>query len=281
MEDQMPLTEKTDEQEYLDNIHRTLKEILDYVVGVCDAQGFTYFLVYGTALGAKRHKGFIPWDDDIDIGLPRKDYDAFIRYMEKQENGAYSLQYTHNEKRYFLYFPKVRKADTLFRESIVDGVYKDNGIFIDIFPLEYVDEKNVAKIPGKYKKLTLLKHFPRFIECRPFFKENSSRIRYLADCILSIPFRLVNRKKYISWLNRYMSKDGSEETAAYIADYDTVLGLVKKDVYFPPAQLEFEGTMYNVPHKIDEYLTDQYGDDFMELPPVEQRVTHTPSEVRF
>ena len=277
----MPLTDKTGEQEYLDNIHRTLKEILDYVVGVCDSQGFTYFLAYGTALGAKRHKGFIPWDDDIDIALPRKDYDAFIRFMEKQENETYSIQYIHNEERYFLYFPKVRKTNTLFRESIVDGVYKDNGIFIDIFPLEYVDEKNVAKIPGKYKKLTLLKHFPRFIECRPFFKENSSRIRYLSDCILSVPFRLINRKKYITWLNRYMSKDGTEETAAYIADYDTVLGLVKRDVYFPPARLEFEGTMYNVPHKIDEYLTDQYGADFMELPPKEQQITHAPIEVKY
>lgn len=269
-----------DQQEYLKKLHSTLKEILDYVCTICDEHGFTYFLGYGTALGAYRHKGFIPWDDDIDIAMPRNDLNALIRFMKDNDDPRYSLQFAHNEKRYFLYFPKVRKEGTLFRESIADGVYEDNGIYIDIFPLEYVDAKNVKKIPRKYKVLNLLKHFPRFIECRPFFKQNRSRLQYIADCVFSIPFRLINREKYINWLNRYMSSDGTEETAEYLADYDTVLGLMKKDVYFPPRKMEFEGTLYNVPNKIEEYLTNQYG-DFMQLPPEEERVTHTPLEVRF
>ena len=137
------------------------------------------------------------------------------------------------------------------------------------------------KIPAKYKKLNILKHILRFLECKRFFKENSNRMKYLADCVLSFPFRFMNREKFINSLNRYMSKDGSEETAAYIADYDTTLGLMKKEVYFPPAQMEFEGTLYNVPNKIDEYLTNEYGSDFMELPPEKERITHKPIEVIF
>ena len=285
MEDPVHVERKAEsvmtDQEYLDKLHIVLQEILDHVCQICEEQGFTYFLAYGTALGARRHKGFIPWDDDIDIVMPRDDLEAFMRYMKEHEDPGYSLQFTHNEKRYFLYFPKVRKNNTLFLEGIAEGVYQNNGIYIDIFPLEYVDEKNVKKIPRKYKVLNMLKHFPRFIECRAFFKAERSRLQYLADCIFSIPFRLMNRERYIAWLNRDMSSDGTPKTGTYMADYDTVLGLMKKEVYFPPARMEFEGTLYNVPNKIDEYLTNQYGSDYMELPPEEERVTHAPKEIRF
>ena len=125
------------ESNKLGKLHETLLEILDYVVSVCEENGLQYVLVYGTALGAYRHKGFIPWDDDLDIALPRKDYEKLIEIMKKSEQKKYLIQNESNEKRYYLPFSKVRKAGTLFAESIAQGMYSNNGIFIDIFPLFY------------------------------------------------------------------------------------------------------------------------------------------------
>ena len=139
----MSVEQRMDTQEYLEKTHNLLKEILDFVCDLCDKNGFTYFLTSGTALGARRHKGFIPWDDDVDISMPRNDFEKLLQYMQehKKECEPYHLQYVHNEKNYFLLFAKVRKSGTLFREAIVDGLYEDNGFFIDIFPMEYVAEE--------------------------------------------------------------------------------------------------------------------------------------------
>ena len=81
---------------YIDALHNVLLEILIYVTEFCEKNNIEYCLVYGTALGAFRHGGFIPWDDDVDIAIPRRDYNRFINLME-QENGLYDIQYEKNE----------------------------------------------------------------------------------------------------------------------------------------------------------------------------------------
>ena len=146
------------EKESLDKLHDTLIEILDYVVSVCEENDLTYFLVYGTALGAYRHKGFIPWDDDLDIAMPRQDYEKFIEIANKNKDAKYTLQNELNEKKYYLPFAKVRKNGTKFVEDIAQNMYENEGIFIDIFVLDYVDDINTLKYKVKSLVTTYLKH---------------------------------------------------------------------------------------------------------------------------
>lgn len=107
------------EKNYLNKLHLTLVEILDYVCKICDENNLQYFIAYGTALGAYRHQGFIPWDDDIDIALPRNDYEKLINILKKDNSGKYSCQNETNEKNYFLIFSKIRKNGTIFIERIL------------------------------------------------------------------------------------------------------------------------------------------------------------------
>ncbi len=279
----MSVKQNMDTQEYLEKTHKLLKEILDYVCDICDKNGFTYFLASGTALGARRHKGFIPWDDDVDITMPRSDFEKFLQYMQehKEECEPYHLQYVHNEQNYFLLFAKIRKSGTLFRESIVDGVYEDNGFFIDVFPMEYVKAENVERTFKKNKKYVFYNHILKFRACRPFYKEKEGRLRYLADSVLAFLYRSKSNRELVEATHELIKHDGTEEDFTHFAEYDDVFTILPKDVYLPPRKMEFEGSLYNVPNKIDEYLEANYGDDYMQLPPVEARTTHVPVEVQF
>ena len=104
--------------EGLEKLHGVLVEILDFVYSVCEEHGLLCFLVYGTALGAYRHHGFIPWDDDMDVAMPREDYTKFLQIMKQEGHDKYEIQDEDNEDFYFLSFAKVRKkARYLWRGS--------------------------------------------------------------------------------------------------------------------------------------------------------------------
>ena len=128
------LRELTDDESKA--LKKTLLAMYVDIARLCEAHHLTVMLCGGSCLGAIRHKGFIPWDDDLDIGMPREDYEKFIEYTKKNPSNLFSLQDESNEKNWFLTFCKVRKNDTLFIESMSDGLYSNNGLFIDIFPLE-------------------------------------------------------------------------------------------------------------------------------------------------
>lgn len=97
------------ENDYLRNLHSTMIEILDEFDRICNKHNLTYFLIGGTLLGAVRHKGFIPWDDDMDLAMPREDYEKFINVYYKELNDKYYLDNFNNNKLYYLNFSKIRK----------------------------------------------------------------------------------------------------------------------------------------------------------------------------
>lgn len=268
---------------YLDKLHRTLVEILDYVVSVCNENKLNYFLVYGTALGAYRHKGFIPWDDDLDIGMPREDYQTFLRIMEKKKNENFSIQNEDSEKNWYLQFSKVRKKGTLFIESIAEDMYENNGIYIDIFPLDYVKDANNQSYNRHRILINYVKHGLKFNACKKLYRSQKSIPAYLADYLFSLPVGMLPRRKMLNWLNRQCIGDCTKKEARYIAQYDDkyAVQVMAYDVYFPARQIEFEGKLYSVPNKIEDYLSIAYGSTYMELPPIEQRKTHQPVKLEF
>lgn len=264
-------------------LHGVLVEILDYVCDVCQEHGLTCMLVYGTALGAYRHDGFIPWDDDVDIAMPRDDYNKFLQIMKEKKDGLYELQNEDNEENYFLTFAKVRKKNTVFIETIAENLYHNNGIYIDIFPLDYVQDCNAKTYKLKQALIKYLKHILKFSSCKDLYRQKRSRLGYCVEWLLSIPAMLIPRKVLLKKLNKLMEGKTTKEQANYIAQYDddTIGQVMPYNYYFPAQKHIYEGNYYYIPNEIESYLRRCYGDTFMELPPEEKRQTHQPLELKF
>ena len=244
-------------------------ELLDEFVRICEKNNLVYFLTAGTLLGAVRHKGFIPWDDDMDIAMPRNDYEKFLDLYDGNNTSNYYVlsnrspnDVVHHDKQY----AKLCKKGTVYAEKNVNP-NKYSGIFIDIFPfdkcvlffapLQTLLIKSTLKLYLMKTRIAIpqkkIKIFVGKILC--FF----SRERFL-DTLLSKLYLLFNKfnTKYISFFSgRYGWK---KETHKY------------SDV-FPLTRIQFEGKYYCVPCNWDLFLKKLYG-NYMELPPVEERHIH-------
>lgn len=263
-------------------LHGVLVEILDYFVSVCEKYDLRYVLAYGTALGAYRHQGFIPWDDDLDVAMPRKDYEKLREVLAKDPDPRYELQNESNEERWFLTFSKIRKNDTVFLESIAGDRYRNNGIYIDIFPLDNVKDPDSKKHRRDVRTIKYLRHSLKFCACGGLYREKYSGLRYAMECVLTLPVRIAGEKRTLRKLNALRTGACSEKDAAVLAEYDEPqANTVPAEVYFPTRKLLFEGKCYHVPGKIEQYLSTVYGPDYMELPPVEKRQTHKPAKLVF
>ena len=142
----------------LDKLHSVQIEILDEIVGICDKHNLTYFLIGGTLLGAVRHKGFIPWDDDLDIAMPREDYEKFLKIAKTELDKKYYLHDISIDKNYWQPFIKIRKNNTLFDEKMIDNIETHKGIFVDVFPFDNLKRDGILlKI-----KWSILKNLLRF-----------------------------------------------------------------------------------------------------------------------
>ena len=107
-----------EKNDYLSSLHEELLSILDQVTKVCDSNQLKYYLIGGSLLGAVRHKGFIPWDDDLDIVMPREDFEKFVSCVYKQLDNGYSMEWINTNPRYNKVFAKVCKDHTLFEEAV-------------------------------------------------------------------------------------------------------------------------------------------------------------------
>ncbi len=267
-----------DVPEYLPELQKTELEILNEIVRICDEHQLTYMLIGGTLLGAYRHHGFIPWDDDIDVVMPRSSYTEFCNLCT---HGALREQYYFHghetDPKYWLNFPKVRKRNTLFNEQNIAHLDVPKGIYVDIFPMD--DALCVSSAEKRFRTkviraLNIVIYQKRGLN----LPVNGKRKIYTA---LFAPFSI---KTLARWQDRLMQHDngkGGKFYVSYGGQYDMEKETMPKEVFEPTSLLEFEGQLYRCPANPEYYLRRIYGDDFMQLPPVEKRRTHRPVSISF
>lgn len=253
----------------MEKLHGVQLEILDYVYSVCEENNLTCYLAYGTALGAYRYQGFIPWDDDVDVAMPREDYMKFLSIMKKNKDENFEIQDEDNEKRYFLSYAKVRKKNTALVERLTQGLYTHNGIFIDVFPLDYIRSVLTFTYKVRYNCIRYLVHILKFDTCKELYRKKEDKKKYVLDSIASYPASLLPRRVILKILNKLKAGNTLREEAVCVAEFDAPRLVMPYFFYFPPRKTMFEGRMYNVPNELDEYLGFIYGNGYL-FPPPEQ-----------
>lgn len=244
-------------------------DVLGTIDRYCKENGIKYFLIAGTLLGAVRHHGYIPWDDDIDIIMLRDDYEKFVK--EFNVDGYYVVAPELNTKGYYLPFAKVCMENTFVEEKSKIMTAK-LGINVDLFPIDTVPEDNKAR----KKQLAHIKMNRNVLD---IIDTSVSRQRsWYRNALLTIlQFFLlpVSPQKVVSRIVS-LSKmfDGKESSlCGEIAWGCGEREIVHTDVFKDIEQLEFEGKKYDCPKGWDEWLSKRYG-DYMKLPPLEQQKTH-------
>ena len=259
---------KIDEQE-LKNIQIG---ILDYIDSYCRKNGIDYYLQAGTLLGAVRHKGYIPWDDDIDVSMKRDDYERFFESFNKHADGPYKAIYYKNDPGYYMQFGKVVDTRTVMKEET--NFKKEIGVYVDVFPFDYLpsDIKSIKKLNNRikpYRKALDIKTISPSPK-RVWYKNLILRIGSFVLKPISC-YWLIDR---INSLARKYNEGNDKTNIAGIA----VLNYGLKEVHDSHCfnghvELEFEGKKYNCPIGYKNVLKNTYG-DYMKLPPVELRKSH-------
>lgn len=250
---------------------------------ICEKNGISYFLEAGSCLGAVRHNGFIPWDDDLDMGMLRGEYERFIRACEKDLGEEYFLQTNDSDEHFGYVFAKLRLRGTHFTEKIAAQSGSNDGIYIDIFPYDKVpdDESLRQRLGYKVRFYSLLLR----IKCKykPWIYNGG-----IKEWIKYAPFRacaiFFGRQGLVDKINAIMKKyndtDAKRVTLCDNLSYNKTVYAAETVASLKPH--DFEGEMFTIPADYETYLTDTYGPDFMTPPPVEKRdSTHKIMNVDF
>lgn len=252
----------------IDEMKKIELEILKSVADFCDANNLTYFLAYGTLIGAVRHKGFIPWDDDVDIWMPRKDYNKLIELFNKRmvDTPYVAIAPFDTEARHSIL--KIGDKRTIKNEP----EYKNGGyIDIDVFPLDGVPE-NQDEYDVWYDKMKKL--YNAFFYQRLVLKTvpNSQKIRIIAKKVLWGCYSSKMRfyKKSLKMHEKYQYDDCSYVGAVECL-WNSRKNRFQKEWFNKSIKIDFEQYSFNAPEKYHEILFTLYG-EYMNLPPENERV---------
>lgn len=263
------------EKSVLRRVQLTQLEILKQIDNICSKYGLKYQLAYGSLLGAIRHGGFIPWDDDLDIFMFRKDYDKFLNIAQKELGDKYFLQTYKTDPNYPQVFAKIRKENTLLEEYSVKNIKMHKGIFVDIFPIDNIpnDRKKASKQRRivTYNYVLNISRFKR----RNYFSNPRNFFKNFFFLFLK-PFSLLSSTYYLEKISK-AQKLYSFEKALKVGNLSIISSRKRYNEHvFNVSDLEktkevkFEDMNVPVPTNYDEILKRIYG-DYMKKPPKSQQ----------
>ena len=258
--------------EKISEMQSKLLEMFKWFHSFCEEHQLRYYVLGGTMLGAVRHNGFIPWDDDIDVGMPREDYNRFIQLCVETQNERYIVEApTDNNPEYQYLFAKVYDSKTTLIENLRKPILR--GIYIDVFPLDGIG--NTKKEATKnYSKLSWRINLEMMIVCairkeRVWYKNLAVIFGHLISPLF------VSERKLNKAITR-LAESRSFDTEKYIGNFFGAWGIkeiMPREYFGKPTKYSFEGMQVYGPELADMYLKSLYN-NYMELPPEEKRISH-------
>ena len=238
-------------------------QIMDEIVRICKKYDINYFLAGGSMIGAARHDGFIPWDDDIDVGMLRPDYERFLKACETELPGNFFLQNGNTEKNYYYVHSKMRRSDTtaIRKRDWLSGLNYNHGIFVDVVPFDNIPD-NVFQRVYHYVCLSIVgKVFKRYRSFNGI--ENPTLKNRIAMILGKVVFCFTTPEKMAALNDRLLKKYSNKKTK-YIGEI-TINYRYKKSrreraLYEELIDHKFEDREYKIPKKYEEILTQAYGD---------------------
>lgn len=243
--------------------------ILKYIKKCCDEHNLRYYLAYGTLLGAVRHQGFIPWDDDIDIWMPREDYNKFLKLEFERKDSKYKILSFQVDPQYYYEVAKVVSLETCLEERGLLPI-KDYGVYVDVFPLD--------QIPRCHKFLLLVIKCMALMKMAAINKRPADNLKHKNRAWLFRGIGIISTwfgaQKYARIIDRLAQKKINENTTHIGC---LVSGEGEKDIYDNTCfsthiKLKFEDEYFNAPVGYQKCLNQLYG-DYMALPPEEERTS--------
>ncbi|MBR4448271.1 phosphorylcholine transferase LicD [Methanobrevibacter sp.] len=267
------------DEETLEHLHQVELKILKYFIEVCEENNLTYFLYAGSLLGAIRHEGFIPWDDDIDVIMFREDFEKLNKIFEKEIDERYRFFNVLNEETYHYTWGRLTLKNTLFKEWWANQVDYTPNIFIDIFILDNVPSNKFKKFAHKWTSFSL-----NLLTTYSILKyTKSSKIKQVIQKIIHYTLKILHispsyiKKKCVNSFTKYQNEDCVE-----VCDFpsENLMQMSFKTDWLPLKRAKFEGMEVNIPNNYDKILRMDFN-NYMELPPEESRFNPAPEEIDF
>jgi len=265
---------KLESDKKLRKLQKTELEILMELDRVCRKHNLRYYIVGGTLIGAVRTGGFIPWDDDIDVSMPREDFDKLLSLKDEFSENFF-LQTHKTEKECYFFYAKLRKNGTYFGEDKFEHTGIHKGIFMDIFPLDFISDKGIVQ-KLCFKSFSLINAFICSKKKTSEFLYKNMSLPFivtfrLIQCILPLPL-LYGLRTLIAKLTKALSNKRLVASLAGFHGYPKEIAPF--ELWDEGTDIEFEGKTVRAPKEYKTLLSHMFG-DYMQLPPVEERNNHT------
>ncbi len=274
--------------EVLHRLQQTELAMLKDFAELCDSNGLIWFGIGGTGIGALRHKGFIPWDDDIDIALPREDFERFL-HLAVSDPEFRKKYYILNNKtcaQYPLMTTRLCLRGSVYKEKVMKDVDAPFGIFLDLYVMDNIADSKIACEIQAWTAWFWSKMLTLSIMEKPYLAFTGRKAK-VTECICCIVHRIIKISHIKPALFRAHCECAcrkyekvSTRRMAFLPDTDPLWNVIDKEAMFPLKSLPFEDTTIYFTGDVEELMKRQYG-DYMTIPPEEERKTHAPETLVF